>query len=208
MSHRPIIDAGPSLNFFSVRRERLLFQVVGPLAAPESVQDEVLGKASRDQRFAPAATVWRKLPQKLIEVLPDNPTPQLEQVVQRITSLPMSQRLRQRKDLGELMVVAHAVVEAESGDDVRVLIDDGNGAKTAEFERARLQRMRDRGDEVGSLILMNTTTVLELAVRQNLIADRGEMRDLYRRLRGLDDGLVPIERTELLSQKLWTPPSV
>jgi hypothetical protein len=79
MSHRPIIDAGPSLNFFSVNRERLLIEVVGRLAAPESVADEVLSKASRDRRFAPAAVVWRRLPSAWLEVLSDDPTPQLEQ---------------------------------------------------------------------------------------------------------------------------------
>jgi hypothetical protein len=30
------------------------------------------------------------------------------------------------------------------------------------------------------------------------------MRDTYRQLRGLDDGLPPIEKTDLLSPKLWS----
>lgn len=29
MTHRPIIDAGPSLNFLSINKERLLISVVG-----------------------------------------------------------------------------------------------------------------------------------------------------------------------------------
>lgn len=44
MSHRPIIDAGPSLNFLSINKERLLVGVLGPLSAPETVQAEVLRK--------------------------------------------------------------------------------------------------------------------------------------------------------------------
>ena len=35
MSVKPIIDAGPGLNFLSINRERLLIAVLGPLSAPE-----------------------------------------------------------------------------------------------------------------------------------------------------------------------------
>ena len=48
MSHRPIIDAGPGLNFLSINKERLLIGVLGPLSAPEAVQNEVLRKAQQD----------------------------------------------------------------------------------------------------------------------------------------------------------------
>jgi hypothetical protein len=34
MSVRPIIDAGPGLNFLSINKERLLIGVLGPLSAP------------------------------------------------------------------------------------------------------------------------------------------------------------------------------
>jgi hypothetical protein len=60
-SHRPIIDAGPGLNFFSINKERLLIGVLGRLSAPEAVQVEVLRKAANDPRFRSAATVWQKM---------------------------------------------------------------------------------------------------------------------------------------------------
>lgn len=59
----------------------------------------------------------------------------------------MDERRRHPKDLGEIMVIAHAVVAAESGHSVTILM-----------------------------------------------ADRAAMRDTYNRLRGLDDGLPPIEK--------------
>lgn len=37
MTLRPIIDAGPSLNFLSVNQERLLIRVLGPLSVLETV---------------------------------------------------------------------------------------------------------------------------------------------------------------------------
>jgi len=114
MSVRPIIDAGPGLNFLSVNKERLLIAVLGPFSAPETVQDEVLRKSQQDDRFRAAAAVWRKLTPRWIQILPDDAAPELATVVQRISGLPMNERRRQAKDLGETMVIAHAVVAAES----------------------------------------------------------------------------------------------
>jgi hypothetical protein len=115
MNHRPIIDAGPGLNFFSINKERLLIGVLGSLSAPETVRDEVFRKARQDERFRAAATVWRKLSPRWMEILSDDQTPELAAVVHRITRQSMAQRLKHSKDLGETMVIAHAVVAAEAG---------------------------------------------------------------------------------------------
>jgi hypothetical protein len=64
----------------------------------------------------------------------DDVTPELATVVQRISGLPMAERMKHAKDLGEIMVIAHAVVAAESGQSVTVLIDDGPGAAIAMSE--------------------------------------------------------------------------
>ncbi|WP_116200304.1 hypothetical protein [Amycolatopsis circi] len=204
MNQRPIIDAGPSLNFLSVHQERLLIGALGPLSVPETVQGEVLRKANQDARFRAAAATWRKLTPKWVQVLSDDPTSELTAVVERITRLPVLERLQQPKDLGELMVVAHAVVAAESGHTVRVLIDDGQGARLAAAEAARLERLRSGGKPVGAVELVSTLTVLEVAAQKRLVADRGAMRDLYGRMRNLDDGLPPIDNTRLLSRKVWS----
>lgn len=102
------------------------------------------------------------------------------------------------------MVIAHAVVAAEAGENVTVLIDDGAGAKIATLEIARLQRKRARGDHVGTLWLIRTLTVLERAAGSMHLPDRAAMRDTYERMRRLDDGLPPIDSTSLLSSTLWS----
>jgi hypothetical protein len=205
MSRRPIIDAGPSLNFFSVNQERLLINVLGKLSAPETVQDEVLRKSQQDPRFRAAEVVWRKLtPTGWLLLLSDDETPALAAVVSRMTQLPMAQAMRNRRDLGETMVIAHAVVAAETGDRVTVLIDDGKGAQLASLEIDRLNRMRAAGRPVGSIELASTATVLERAAQRSLIPDKQSMRAIYGRLRDLDDGLLPIERTRLLASSLWS----
>ncbi|OHV48906.1 hypothetical protein [Pseudofrankia sp. BMG5.36] len=203
MTTRPVIDAGPALGFLAINKERLLISVLGRLSAPETVAAEVLRKSRSDGRFRAAEAVWQKLTPNWIEILPDDVTPELSAVVARITRLPMRQRMKESKDLGETMVIAHAVVAAEAGATVTVLIDDGAGAAMATSERRRLERLRLQGRPVGGLRLVSTLTVLERAAGGKHIPDRATMRTIYTRLRDHDDGLPPIERTGLLLPELW-----
>lgn len=203
VAKRPIIDAGPGLNFFSINRERLLIAMLGPLSAPETVRDEILDKSHRDKRFGAAGRVLHKLSPKYMEILSDDVTPELSRVVARVSGQGMDLRMRSRWDLGETMVIAHAVVGAEEGANVRVLIDDGQGRAVAQREARRLDRLRAEGRHVGTMRLVGTPTVLEAAAGTEHIPDRGAIRDLYARLRSLDDGLLPIEATRLLSLTCW-----
>ena len=50
---------------------------------------------------------------------------------------------------------------------------------------------------------LSTLTVMEAAAGTKHIPDKTTMRQLYGRLRSLDDGLPPIEKTRLLSPDLW-----
>jgi hypothetical protein len=204
MTDPVIVDAGPALNFFSINQERLLIDAVGKISAPEWVGEEVRSKARQDDRFRAAADVWRKLERsQWLDVLDDTVTPALESAVRRITNVPMAERLKHPKDLGEILVLAHATVCAEGGADVVVLIDDGGGAKLAAIEAARLHRFRANGRSVGSLSLLNTPLVLERAAGRKYLPDRKAMRQIYTRLRSLDDGLVDVKQTDLLSKRVW-----
>jgi hypothetical protein len=51
MTHRPIIDAGPGLNFLSINKERLLIAMLGRLSAPAAVEAEVVRKAAPGPAF-------------------------------------------------------------------------------------------------------------------------------------------------------------
>lgn len=203
MGSRPIIDAGPSLTFFSLNKERLLFAALGSLSVPETVVEEIRRKSSKDRNFARASRVLDKLPPTLWEVLSDEVTPELNSVVHRISSMPMADRITDGRDLGELMVIAHAVVIAEGGTDAFVFIEDGGGARIARRQSSLLERRRKAGEPVGALKLINTQTVLERAVIGGHIKDRAEMRKLYADMRLKDGALVPIDDTNLLSRALW-----
>lgn len=203
MTVRPIIDAGPALSFLAINKERLLLATTGPISTPETVRDEVLSKSAKDRRFAQVERVWNKIPSRLLDVLPDDPTPELVAALGRISQQPWNQRLATAKDLGETMVVAHAVVHAEAGHQVTVIIDDQGGAALATTEIRRLDRLRQMGKPVGGIALVNTVTILEKAAGGIHLPDKGSMREVYTKLRKNDDGLLPIDRTRLLSSTVW-----
>lgn len=203
MSRRTIIDAGPGLNFFSINQERLLISVLGRLCAPEAVETEILNKARQDKRFAGAENVWQRLKPNYMQILSDVVTDDLAYAVARICGTPFSERLRRPQDLGETMVVAHAAVAGEAGENVIILIDDGEGSRIAASEARRLGRMRASGSPVGTIRLVSTLTVLERAAGSAFLPNRSEMRKVYGRLRELDDGLLPLENTRLLAPENW-----
>ncbi|MDV6277940.1 PIN domain-containing protein [Rhodococcus erythropolis] len=157
MTVRPIIDAGPALSFLAINKERLLLATTGPISTPETVRNEVLSKSAKDRRFAPVERVWNKIPSKFLDVLPDDPTPELVAALSRISQQPWNQRLATAKDLGETMVVAHAVVHAEAGHQVTVIIDDQGGAALATTEIWRLDRLRKMGKPVGIVKLLRSS---------------------------------------------------
>lgn len=203
MSQRPIMDAGPGINFFSLNKERLLFNTVGPLSVPEIVEQEIRRKARQEQRFAAAEQVLSKIPTRLLEILSDDISDDLAAVVKRISGVPIAERARSSKDLGETMVVAHAVVAAERGEQVIVLIDDGGARQVVACEAARLQRLNRSRPEIGKISLITTVSVLKKAAGSEYLPNKGAMRDLYGRLRGLDDGLLPLPQTGLLDLPSW-----
>lgn len=179
MSARPVIDAGPVLNFLAINQEKLLIKVLGQISTPETVENEVLRKSRTDPRFSGVELVWSKLTPKWIEVLSDDWTEGLEAVCNRLTQMSWTERRKQARDLGELLVVAHAVTAAEQGHHVTVVIDDQSGAKMATAEAQRLNRLRGQQRSVGTITLANTTSILERGARLRHIADQAAMKAIY-----------------------------
>ena len=102
------------------------------------------------------------------------------------------------------MVVAHAVVAAEAGETVTVLIDDGAGSTDCYLrDKADCNASAPQAVQRDRSGLLGTLTILERAAGSQHIPDKATMRDVYERLRGLDDGLPPVQRTNLLSVAHW-----
>ncbi|KGN32970.1 hypothetical protein N802_16475 [Knoellia sinensis KCTC 19936] len=204
MTDTVIIDAGPALNFSATNNERLLLSVLSPLTAPETVADEVARKG-KSARFKAAPGVWKKLVQaKRLTVLSDDSTPDLEAASERIATMPLGDRKKDSRDLGETLVVIHAAVLADvGGHDVVILIDDQGGAELAAREIRRIERRRAAGHPTGTIRLVNTPLVLDTAIRRGLIASKQDLRKIYTELRACDDGLIDIGQTSLLSRPPW-----
>lgn len=70
-------------------------------------------------------------------------------------------------------------------------------------EARRIERLRDAGRAVGSVKLISTLAILEKAAGGEYLPTKTAMRNLYARLRELDDGLVPLDATELMDLPCW-----
>jgi hypothetical protein len=206
-----IADAGPVLTFLA-RKEwtRILYTGLRgkPFAVPATVEREVLRIAKRDRRFAAVSGQWTKLRNAdKIVVLSDDVTSELDRVVARIDGTPLAQRLNSGKDLGELMVISHAVVLAEQAQTVTVIIQEGNGTALARREASRLSRIAAGAESTtssGALQVWSVDRVLQAARSAGCpqIPDQTAMKKLWADMRGYDDALPPIGQTSLLAPDL------
>ncbi|MDA8436239.1 MAG: hypothetical protein M0Z98_09655 [Actinomycetales bacterium] len=182
-----LLDAGPILNFVAVSEQGLLLGLAEAhdlsLAAPEKVREEVDRKAATG-RFARtgALSTWRKLVAAgRVGILDDTLTDEFVAAVVRVSGQQATDRVRSSKDLGELMVIAHASVLSQQGTDVFVLIDEGDGRKRALREKEWLAT----AGAAGTLTLWNTPQVLKQTAPER-------WKSIYTRMRDFDDGLAPL----------------
>lgn len=193
-----LLDAGPALNFLAVGQQNILIQTAKlhdlQLAAPEQVDVEVEGMTN-DPRFKRTGVLgtWRTLKNaKRLLILDDTlDRAHFVDAVTRISGMPASQRVNQRRSLGEIMVLAHASVRAQEGQDAFVLMDDGDARRRAKLEVEWLERREAKG----RVRLWSTSQILrEAATRPGWIAGGLTCDAVYAKMRTFDDGLPPLKR--------------
>ncbi|NDL56631.1 hypothetical protein [Phytoactinopolyspora mesophila] len=199
-----IIDAGPVLTFLARKdTTRILYAGLGSagLLAPEQVEREVIRKSRQEsRRFGTVEATWKKIVDaNRLTVLPDDETAELAAAVQRLCLMPMSERMRQQEDLGEMLVIAHAAVRAEAGTDIAVLIQERAGTAMAQNEARRINGL----EAAGRLRVWNTQTILLRAAGSTHLPDRARMKTVYENMRSLDSALPPISETNLLTAAIW-----
>lgn len=190
-----LLDAGPSLNFLAVGQQNILIQVAESqklqLATPARVDSEIIGM-SDSERFKNTGIrrIWTTLKSsRRVEILPDElTTRRFADAVTRISGMPARDRVRSKKSLGEIMVLAHASVYVQHGQDVFVLIDDGDGRRRGSREA---QWLRDQ-QYTKRLILWSTRQLLREAGRhQGWIQGDVTWEHIYDQMTAYDDGLSP-----------------
>lgn len=171
---------------------------------PEQVLQEIHNKSRAEpSRFSAATDVLARLRPSLWTVLPDDLNAELNEAMMIITNTPAEVRINNHKDLGEVMVVSHALVFARAGHHVTVLIDDGGGQRLAARAARWCERERANQARIGSITQSSTLGVLRAACEAGHIADKTELRKVYSRMVGLDDGLNHIDSTDLLKLDCW-----
>ncbi|XAS73656.1 hypothetical protein VUN82_07425 [Micrococcaceae bacterium Sec5.1] len=193
-----ILDAGPCITFCAASKQALLVAVLqrgsNQLHVPDVVDDEVGNRGSNRRDFPPGTVSnWRLLTEHehvgiLDSSVSSDDAGALSDAVKKLSGTPLAERLTNTKDLGEILVIAHAMVRKDRGEEVYVVIDEHRGQKLA--------------TQFGIKVI-DTAWILGSAVARGLIADRGEMRKTYDNLRKYDAGLIHIEQTYLLTKGLW-----
>ncbi|MET9615416.1 hypothetical protein [Kitasatospora indigofera] len=192
-----ILDAVVCVHYVGANLHRLLIKVLTAaqlvLLVPQEVCDEVEGKR---HKYPQIGDRWRRLTQSsVVQILPallaaDAPARVVE-VLEDIRGLQAEQALRQRRDLGEAVVVAHGVHLQEQGHEVYVAIDDQGGQNLAADH---------------DLTVLTIEDTLTLAIDGGHFATEGELKKTYKKLRGFGDGMLPYERTDLSeTYRKWRP---
>ena len=196
-----ILDTGPCLNFLSVGQGNLMHETLkikyGQLYVPREVATEIADKSADSQKFAKASKIFGAFVRdSMIDVLESDAENDFElvQAIREVSPLPPAELLiRRRKDLGEIMVVAHAIKLRDHGYNVRLVIDDRGGQALAERH----------GFEV-----VSTVRILATAASLGLV-DYSDMKMIYERLRPsdgsepMDDGLPHWDSTDLSNKRLY-----
>ncbi|MEV5457062.1 hypothetical protein AB0L17_01930 [Streptomyces cellulosae] len=190
-----ILDAVICVHFVGANLHRLLVDVLKKaeltLLVPQEVCDEV---ARKDRRYRGLKLRWTRLEQsRHVRVLPalearTAPTRVVE-VFEDVRGRQLEDALRDSRDLGEAVVVAHGVHYQDLGHEVLVAIDDQGGQALA-TER--------------DLEVITVEDVLVMAIEFGHFRNEGELKKDYEKLRGFGDGLPPYARTPLsISYKEW-----
>lgn len=188
-----IMDAGPCITFCAVNQESMLYDILSrnyQLCAPDVVEDEVLRIVHKSTDYKAVPSGWRKLKgaDRVLIIPSPASDKELAAEVIRLSGVPLAQRLLEKKDLGELLAIAHACIRIRHGETVHLLIDDGNGKQLADGQKIRT---------------ISTISVLRAAIVRGYFEDRGKLKALYERMRRVDNGLVPVNVSTLLDKKLW-----
>ena len=163
---------------------------------PREVANEIEDKSGEDPRFSRAKSLLGGMTrQGLFKILEaDESDEELFKAIKIVSPGPPSQLMvRRRKDLGETMVVAHAIKLREQGHTVAVVIDDRGG--------------RSMASRYGFKFI-GTVRILAVAASSGLVT-RAENKAIYERLRpssgapGLDDGLPHWTLTGLDKKELY-----
>ncbi|MCX5396685.1 hypothetical protein [Streptomyces sp. NBC_00102] len=190
-----ILDAVICVHFVGANLQRLLVDVLHQadlvLMVPQEVCDEV---ARKDRKYHGLKLRWTRFTASdCVEVLPalqaQSVSDRVVEVFVEVRGRQLEDALRESKDLGEAVVVAHGVHYRDEGHEVLVAIDDQGGQALAAEQDLEVITVED---------------VLVLAVQFGKFPTEGDLKKAYEKLRKFGDGLLPYGGSELpITFKEW-----
>jgi predicted nucleic acid-binding protein len=183
-----ILDAVICVHFVGASLQRLLVDVLKKadlvLLVPQEVCDEV---ARKDWKYQGLKLRWTRLTNSsCVQVLPpleaQSAPDRVIEVFVEVRGRQREDALRDSKDLGEAVVVAHGVHYQDEGHEVLVAIDDQGGQALAADRNLRIITVED---------------VLAMAVEFGKFPTEGDLKKVYEKLRRFGDGLIPYGSTSL-----------
>ncbi len=191
-----ILDTGPALNFMASGHHGVLFEVLETrtlgLQMPETVVEEVARRARNDSRFKKCPSVLNDLrANDLIEILADDiDSADLTKAVESICGIPLESRVQTSKDLGEVLVMAHALVLRDKGLSPILLIDEW--------------RAKEQAEGLGFTVV-TTVGILVIAAQTNIVPKQRTMKRIYGEIVACDKSMGgwTNPRNPLLDNKLY-----
>lgn len=199
-----VLDAGPILNFLAVGQQNVIIQAAKQVGAnicvPEVVDREVRGMASSDRfdRTAVAGT-WSILTQSRIQVLSDpmgdvdlesDAKDVFRRAVARISGIPAEDRVRDKRSLGEIVLMAHASAYAQRGETVYILMDDRDARAKLRSEQSWLKK----NGAPGTITLWRTASLLSRGNNEGWLTGSATWEAVYEKMTEFDDGLWKLDR--------------
>lgn len=185
-----VLDAGPSVGFAAAGKLPLLNKVFDEIGlrrvVPAIVDQEV---RRQDPKHPGTRKNWVAcVSSGRIEVLPEvtatSGDPGVRDKVAELRDVDVEEAFATKRDLGEILVVAHAILLRESGHDVAVSIDDSDGARRAALHQ---------------FVNLDTVEILSLAIDLDVITSKQELRSVYKAL-GAVSSLPDLSTTGLLDR--------
>jgi predicted nucleic acid-binding protein len=189
-----IFDAGPAVGFSAANQLPLLIEVFERVRFTRTVPFVVDREVRRqDKKYSGVAKRWNAaVVSHRIEVLEEVAVGRGDQrvalEVARMRDMDLADALRNQRDLGEVLTVAHAVVARNDGLTVAVSIDDSYGARLADI--ARIQNI-------------DSVKILELAIKLEIIPSKKDLQKIYTALQKYSS-LPNLNGTGLLKLKFST----
>jgi len=192
-----VLDAVVCVHFSGANLNRVLTTALDHagwvILVPEEVCDEVRGK---DHKYPGLEKRWAALERsRYMRVLPRlvmtrQADARTITVLEELREAEFEQAMRQPKDLGECVVVAHGVNLQEQGHDVTLLMDDHGGRTIAAQHGLTYATIED---------------VLALAVDAGCFASLQDLTKAYERLQEFGSGLPAFRHTHLGDAfRTWT----